>query len=80
MAWTPEPTFAKPDISVRATTLYYRIAAPLMLRFARRRILNLRPGGKSGALGMGARRPVASEARLKIGGDGGIRTSTFCRV
>jgi len=41
MAWTPEPTYAKPDISVRATTLYYQIAAPLMLPFAERRLLNL---------------------------------------
>lgn len=41
MAWTPEPTYAKPDISVRATTLYYQIAAPLMLPFVERRLLNL---------------------------------------
>ncbi len=41
MAWTPEPTYAKPDISVRATTLYYQIVAPLMLPFMERRILNL---------------------------------------
>jgi bifunctional non-homologous end joining protein LigD len=41
MAWTREPTYAKPDISVRATTLYYQIAAPLMLPFVERRILNL---------------------------------------
>ena len=41
MAWTPEPTYAKPDISVRATTLYYEIAAPLLLPFAQRRLLNL---------------------------------------
>jgi bifunctional non-homologous end joining protein LigD len=41
MAWTPEPTFEKPDISVRATTLYYEIVAPLMLPFVERRILNL---------------------------------------
>ena len=41
MVWSPEPTYEKPDISVRATTLYYQIAAPLMLPFAERRILNL---------------------------------------
>ena len=41
MAWTREPTYAKPDISVRATTLYYQIAAPLMLPFIEKRILNL---------------------------------------
>ena len=41
MVWTPEPTYAKPDISVRATTLYYQIAAPLLVPFARRRLLNL---------------------------------------
>ena len=41
MAWTPEPTYPKPDISVRATTLYYQIAAPLLLPFADRRLLNL---------------------------------------
>src|SRR5947209_19008178 len=41
MVWTPEPTYAKPDISVRATTLYYQIAAPLILPFAERRLLNL---------------------------------------
>jgi bifunctional non-homologous end joining protein LigD len=41
MAWTPEPTYAKPDISVRATTLYYQIVAPIMLPFLDRRLLNL---------------------------------------
>ena len=41
MAWTPEPTFEKPDISVRATTLYYQIVAPIMLPFLERRLLNL---------------------------------------
>ena len=41
MAWTPEPTYEKPDISVRATTLYYQIVAPLMLPFVQRRLLNL---------------------------------------
>lgn len=41
MVWTPEPAFEKPDISVRATTLYYQIVAPLMLPFMERRILNL---------------------------------------
>lgn len=41
MAWTPEPTYPKPDISVRATTLYYEIVAPIMLPFVERRLLNL---------------------------------------
>ena len=41
MAWTPEPTYDKPDISVRATTLYYQIVAPIMLPFLDRRLLNL---------------------------------------
>jgi bifunctional non-homologous end joining protein LigD len=41
MVWTPEPSFAKPDISVRATTLYYPIVAPLMMPFLERRLLNL---------------------------------------
>jgi bifunctional non-homologous end joining protein LigD len=41
MVWTPEPTYAKPDISVRATTLYYQIVAPIMLPFLQRRLLNL---------------------------------------
>jgi bifunctional non-homologous end joining protein LigD len=41
MVWTPEPTYAKPDISVRATTLYYQIAAPILLPFLDRRLLNL---------------------------------------
>ena len=41
MAWTPEPTYAKPQISVRATTLYYQIVAPVMLPFVERRLLNL---------------------------------------
>src|SRR6059058_5011808 len=41
MVWTPESTYAKPDISVRATTLYYQIAAPLILPFAEGRLLNL---------------------------------------
>jgi bifunctional non-homologous end joining protein LigD len=39
--WTPEPTYDKPDISVRATTLYYEIMAPVMLPFVERRLLNL---------------------------------------
>ncbi len=39
--WTPEPTYAKPDISVRATTLYYEIVAPVMLPFVEARLLNL---------------------------------------
>jgi bifunctional non-homologous end joining protein LigD len=41
MVWTREPTYDKPDISVRATTLYYEIVAPLMLPFLRGRLLNL---------------------------------------
>jgi DNA primase len=41
MVWIPEPAYEKPDISVRATTLYYEIVAPLMLPFVDRRILNL---------------------------------------
>jgi bifunctional non-homologous end joining protein LigD len=41
MVWTPEPTYDKPEISVRATTLYYEIAAPIMLPFLKRRLLNL---------------------------------------
>ncbi|MBA3511221.1 hypothetical protein [Sphingomonas sp.] len=41
MVWTPEPTYEKPDISVRATTLYYQIVAPLMLPFIEGRLLNL---------------------------------------
>ncbi|MCH8617240.1 non-homologous end-joining DNA ligase [Sphingomonas sp. SM33] len=41
MTWTPEPTYEKPEISVRATTLYYQIVAPIMLPFIERRLLNL---------------------------------------
>ena len=41
MVWTREPTYAKPDISVRATTLYYEIVAPVMLPFLSGRLLNL---------------------------------------
>ena len=41
MAWTREPTYDKPDISVRATTLYYEIVAPVMLPFLSGRLLNL---------------------------------------
>lgn len=41
MTWTRESTYEKPEISVRATTLYYQIAAPLMLPFLERRLLNL---------------------------------------
>jgi bifunctional non-homologous end joining protein LigD len=41
MAWTREPTYDKPDISVRATTLYYQIAAPILLPFLSGRLLNL---------------------------------------
>src|ERR1051326_5057104 len=39
--WTPEPTYAKPDISVRATTAYYEIVAPIMLPYIEGRLLNL---------------------------------------
>lgn len=41
MVWTPEPTYEKPEISVRATTLYYQIVAPIMLPFLDERLLNL---------------------------------------
>jgi bifunctional non-homologous end joining protein LigD len=41
MVWTPEPTYDKPDISVRATTLYYQIVARIMLPFLSGRLLNL---------------------------------------
>lgn len=41
MEWTRKPTYDKPDISVRATTLYYQIVAPLMLPFLDKRLLNL---------------------------------------
>lgn len=41
MVWTREPSYEKPEISVRATTLYYQIVAPIMLPFLERRILNL---------------------------------------
>ncbi|MGE5562224.1 MAG: non-homologous end-joining DNA ligase [Bacillota bacterium] len=41
MVWTPEPTYEKPEISVRATTIYYEIVAPIMLPFIERRLLNL---------------------------------------
>jgi bifunctional non-homologous end joining protein LigD len=40
-AWTREPTYPKPDISVRATTVYYEAMAPLMLPFVAGRLLNL---------------------------------------
>src|SRR3954465_13731742 len=39
--WTREPTYTKPGISVRATTLYYEIIAPVMLPFVEERLLNL---------------------------------------
>src|SRR3954452_7147157 len=45
-SWTPEPTYDKPDISVRATTLYYQIVAPIMLPFMHQRLLNLFRGGE----------------------------------
>jgi bifunctional non-homologous end joining protein LigD len=41
MVWTREPTYEKPEISVRATTLYYQIVAPIMLPFIDKRLLNL---------------------------------------
>jgi bifunctional non-homologous end joining protein LigD len=39
--WTGEPSYGKPDISVRATTLYYQLVAPIMLPFLGNRLLNL---------------------------------------
>ena len=39
--WTPEPTYEKPDISVRATTSYYELIATTMLPFLKGRLLNL---------------------------------------
>ena len=36
-----EPTYPKPDISLTAVEVYYRIVAPLMLPFLRGRVLNL---------------------------------------
>jgi bifunctional non-homologous end joining protein LigD len=41
LGWTPEPTYPKPDISVRATTAYYEAMAGTMLPFLDRRLLNL---------------------------------------
>ena len=41
MSWTREPTYEKPEISVRATSLYYEIVAPIMLQFLDHRLLNL---------------------------------------
>lgn len=41
MVWTTEPTYEKPDISVRSTTIYYEIVAPIMLPFLAGRLLNL---------------------------------------
>ncbi|HVU30400.1 MAG TPA: non-homologous end-joining DNA ligase [Sphingomicrobium sp.] len=41
MGFFREPTYDKPDISVRATTLYYEIVATIMLPFLERRLLNL---------------------------------------
>ena len=41
MPWTREATHPKPDISVRATTIYYELAAPLLLPFVKGRLLNL---------------------------------------
>jgi len=41
MVWTREPSYEKPDISVRATALYYEIIAPVMLPFLDGRLLNL---------------------------------------
>lgn len=38
---TTEPTYPKPDISVEAIGIYYRIVAPLMLPFLDGRLLNL---------------------------------------
>lgn len=36
-----EPTYPKPDVSLQAIALYYRIVAPLMLPFVRGRVLSL---------------------------------------
>jgi bifunctional non-homologous end joining protein LigD len=41
MTWTPEPSYEKPEISVRSTTIYYQIVAPIMLPFLSARLLNL---------------------------------------
>ena len=41
LGWTPEPTYTKPDISVRATTFYYELMAAAMLPYLDRRLLNL---------------------------------------
>jgi bifunctional non-homologous end joining protein LigD len=41
MAWTGERSYEKPEISVRATTLYYQIVAPIMIPFVEGRLLNL---------------------------------------
>ena len=41
LGWTPEPTYPKPDISVRATTAYYELMAGAMLPFLKGRLLNL---------------------------------------
>ena len=41
MIWTREPTYDKPDISVRATSLYYEIVASIMLPFLDCRLLHL---------------------------------------
>jgi bifunctional non-homologous end joining protein LigD len=41
LGWTPEPTYEKADFSVRATTLYYEIVAPVMLPYIDGRLLNL---------------------------------------
>lgn len=41
MPWTREPSYEKPDISVRATTLYYELAAPIIVPFVHGRLLNL---------------------------------------
>lgn len=40
-SWTPEPTYPKPDISLSAVRLYYRLVAPLMLPWIDERVLNL---------------------------------------
>ena len=41
LGWTPEPTYEKPDISVRATTAYYELMSGAMLPFLKGRLLNL---------------------------------------
>ncbi len=39
--WAGEPSYDKPDISVRSTTLYYQIMAPVIFPYLSGRLLNL---------------------------------------